>query len=161
MSKFAVRNNVGDMRNDVKTTPLTAEMTGKIARLADSIRHHKVTDSKEIGEAAKQRLDDVRRQWAECLKGIKRADMTVTSVDDLHTNQLVRLAKTILLPEADSMCAFLHETKETGVSTVFMANVREFKHLAPEQNKYLIIECNKLGADVRKIFEDSMFQLIK
>lgn len=42
-----------------------------------------------------------------------------------------------------------------------MANVKAFRHLEPDDNKYLIIESNKLGADVRKIFEDSMFLLIK
>lgn len=149
------------MRNDVKTTRLTAETTEKIARLAESMRHQKVTDPKDIGEAAKQRLNGVRKQWAESLKGITEADVTVATVDELHTNRLVSLAKTVLLPDADSMCAFLHETKEAGTSTIFMANVSQFKPLATEENKYLIIECNKLGSDIRKIFEDSMFQLIK
>lgn len=133
-----------------------------VSRLVDGMRTQSVGWTRDIGKAASERMDRVRRQWAEALAGAREADVTVRAgVDELHMNRLVEMAKRVLLPEADSMCAFLYETMETGKSTIFMANVRGFAHIPRERNKYLIVECDKIGSDVRRIFVDSLFLLIK
>lgn len=153
------------MRNKVRAFNLTAEVTKELTSIIECMRQNKVTSAntvKEIGRAGAQRLEDLRNHLANGLDGVAKADvMMVSDVDTLHVGKLVRLAREILLPEADSLSLCLCEKKESGCPVLFLANVREFVPFDPEKNKYLIIESNKLGSDVRSMFADSVLLLIK
>lgn len=153
------------MRNTVKTQVLPAETAEKIANMAKELEQYVVKGDnlkKKIGDDGAKRIEDLRRQLAKNLKEMANADVTIVSgVDEIHLNRLIKLAREVLLPGADSLCAFLYEKNETGQSTTFLANARRFAPLSAEANKYMIIESNKLGSDIRSIFENSRLLYIK
>lgn len=153
------------MHNTVKTHALPAETAEKIARTAKSIEQYVVAGSnikKEIGDEGVERLESLRRQLAKSLKGMADADVTIVrGVDEIHLNSLTKLAHEVLLPKSDSLCAYLDERNETGQSTLLLANTRRFSLLGTHENKYMMIESNKLGSDVRSIFENSRLLFIK
>lgn len=153
------------MHNTVKTHALPAETAEKIAKTAKSIEQYVVAGSnlkKEIGDAGVERLESLRRQLAKSLKGMTAADLSlVRGVDEIHLNSLIKLAHEILLPKSDSLCAYLDEWDETGQSTLLLANARRFTLLDTHENKYMIIESDKLGSDIRSVFENSRQLFIK
>lgn len=153
------------MHNTVKTYALPAETAEKIAKIAKSIEQYVVAGSnlkKEIGDAGVERLESLRKQLAKDLKRMTNADVTIVrGVDEIHINKLIKLAHEVLLPKSDSLCAYLDEQNETGQSTTLLANARRFTLLGTHENKYMIIESDKLGTDIRSIFENSRLLFIK
>ena len=153
------------MPNAVRTNDLTPEVIGKLTEIVKCLRQNGVISAnlaEEIGQAGVQRLEKLRDLLIQGLDGIEKADVTmVSNVDTLHVAALIRYAKDILLPDADSLSLSLCEKIASGRSTLFLANVKKFVPLSPEENKYLIIESNMLGSDVRNIFVGSLLLLIK
>lgn len=153
------------MHNTVKTKVLPAETAEKIAKIAKSIEQYVVVGSnlkKEIGDEGIERLESLRKQLARSLRGMTDADVTIVrSEGEIHLNSLIKLAHEVLLPKSDSLCAYLDEKNETGQSTTILANARRFALLGTHENKYMIIESDKLGSDVRNIFENSRLLFIK